>query len=78
MMGNVGLKTIKKKKSVTAEFALEFAHHIDLEAWGNFSRMWDRVVLFSNTMSSVCESVTFCVYDREKKKMKEPKTGEFG
>lgn len=39
MMGNVGLKTIKKKKSVTAEFALEFAHHIDLEAWGNFSRM---------------------------------------
>ena len=44
-----------------------------------FKNLKDRVVLFNNTMSSVCEGVIFCVYDRKKKKkMKEPKTGECG
>ena len=43
-----------------------------------FKNVKDRVVLFNNTMSSVCERVTFCVYDRKNKMMKEPKTGEFG
>lgn len=43
-----------------------------------FQECEDRVVLFNNTVSSVCERVTFCVYDRKNKMMKEPKTGEFG
>lgn len=32
-----------------------------------FKNVKDRVVLFNNTMSSVCEGVIFCVYDRKKK-----------
>lgn len=30
-----------------------------------FKNVKDRVVLFNNTVSSVCERVTFCVYDRK-------------
>lgn len=70
MMGYVGLKAIKNKQKCNCRICS--GCYVSPHRLGSLGKLFknvkDRVVLFSNTMSSVCEGVIFCVYDRKKKK----------
>ena len=68
--GLCGVESNKKiNKSVTAEFNLDvLCHHIDLEAWGNFSRIWKTELFFSITQCHQSVRVLFFVCMTEKKK----------